>query len=88
MFLLCAATAIVVPAQTLTTLFSFDGTDGANLNAAVVQAADGNFYGTTYGGGAEHRGTIFEITAHFPALFGRPRLGGARARVFNSAPSA
>ena len=29
-FFLCAATAIALPAQTLTTLHSFDGTDGAS----------------------------------------------------------
>ena len=28
-FLLCAMTAIALPAQTFTTLHSFDGTDGA-----------------------------------------------------------
>ncbi|HEY4960627.1 MAG TPA: choice-of-anchor tandem repeat GloVer-containing protein [Terriglobales bacterium] len=45
---------------TLTTLYSFGGTDGANPAAGLVQATDGNFYGATYSGGT--RGTIFEIT--------------------------
>jgi uncharacterized repeat protein (TIGR03803 family) len=48
---------------TLTTLHSFANKDGANpYAAALVQATDGNFYGTTEEGGAYHAGTVFEIT--------------------------
>jgi uncharacterized repeat protein (TIGR03803 family) len=47
----------------LTTLHSFDcATDGCAPEAGLVQAADGNFYGTTPSGGAEGRGTVFKIT--------------------------
>jgi uncharacterized repeat protein (TIGR03803 family) len=47
---------------TLTTLYSFTGrSDGASPAATLVQATDGNFYGTTYGG-ASNYGTIFRIT--------------------------
>ena len=38
-------------AGTLTTLHSFDWYDGASPTGALVQGNDGNFYGTTYGGG-------------------------------------
>jgi len=58
----CVATAIVSLAQTLTTLHSFDNTDGANPFAGLVQASDGDFYGTTYNGGANNEGTVFKIT--------------------------
>jgi uncharacterized repeat protein (TIGR03803 family) len=58
----CVATAIVSLAQTLTTLHSFDNTDGANPFAGLVQASDGNFYGTTYSGGASNEGVVFKIT--------------------------
>jgi uncharacterized repeat protein (TIGR03803 family) len=48
---------------TLTTLHSFDKTDGAYpTTAGVVQATDGNFYGTTLYGGANSDGTVFKMT--------------------------
>jgi len=61
-FVLCAA-AMVLPAQTLTTLHSFDATDGADPSAALVQAANGYGYGTTNEGGAYKYGTVFKITS-------------------------
>jgi uncharacterized repeat protein (TIGR03803 family) len=58
----CAATAILSPAQTFTSLFSFDGKNGANPHYVnLVQGPDGNLYGTAYtstGSG----GTVFKIT--------------------------
>jgi uncharacterized repeat protein (TIGR03803 family) len=61
-FLLCATTAIASPAQTFTTLHSFDGTDGGPFPNGLVQATDGNLYGTVGYGGANGGGTIFKIT--------------------------
>jgi hypothetical protein len=58
-------TAIFSSAQTFTTLVEFNGSDGASPVGALVQGADGNFYGTTNGGGAAGgggNGTIFKIT--------------------------
>jgi len=46
----------------LTMLHSFDSTDGANSYAGLVQGADGNFYGSTFYGGAYGYGTIFKMT--------------------------
>jgi uncharacterized repeat protein (TIGR03803 family) len=60
---LWAATAVALPAQTFTTLHSFDGYFGANPSAGLVQGTDGNFYGTTTQGGADGGyGTVFKIT--------------------------
>ena len=57
----------ITPSGTLTTLYSFCSlsgcADGEAPTAALVQATDGNFYGTTeYGGGANFSGTVFRIT--------------------------
>ena len=57
--------ALSLSAQTLTTLHSFDSTDGAFILAGLIQSADGNLYGTAYEGGAncapDGCGTIFKI---------------------------
>ena len=41
----------ITPSGTLTTLYSFAGSDGACPQAGLVKATDGNFYGTTDGAG-------------------------------------
>jgi len=65
-FAFCAAAAVVAPAQTLTTLYSFcsqnNCTDGFAPEAGLVQGTDGNFYGTTEYGGAYNDGAVFKIT--------------------------
>src|SRR6516165_5327760 len=60
--LLCATAPIGVSAQTFKTLHRFDGTDGANPQAGLVQATGGNLYGTTENGGANSAGTVFKIS--------------------------
>src|ERR1022692_170052 len=65
---LCTTTAIALPAQvvTLTTLHRFCSqsgcTDGAYSYAVLVQATNGNLYGTTAQGGTNGSGTVFKIT--------------------------
>lgn len=50
-------------AGTLTPLYSFTGgSDGANPHGALLQATDGNLYGTTFSGGTNGDGTVFRIT--------------------------
>jgi len=61
-FVLAAAAATALPAQTLTTLFTFDQANGGYPEAALVQATDGNLYGTTNGFGANNGGTVFKIS--------------------------
>ena len=63
----CGTIFKITPAGTLTTLHSFDGTDGAAPYGALIQATDGNFYGTTEGGNSgghyDVYGTVFSLTA-------------------------
>ena len=48
----------------LTPLHSFNGADGQYPYAGLVQDTDGNFYGTTYGGGGiGDYGTVFVVTS-------------------------
>lgn len=69
----CGTIYKITSAGTLTTLHSFDGTDGSSLQSGLVLAADGNFYGTAYAGGTMGGttcnndgyvgcGTVFKIT--------------------------
>lgn len=51
------------PNGTLVGLYSFTGgSDGASPLAALVQGADGNFYGTTFEGGGLGNGSAFMLT--------------------------
>jgi uncharacterized repeat protein (TIGR03803 family) len=63
----CGTVFGIVPNGKLTTLYSFcsqpDCADGEFPDAGLVQATDGNLYGTTEAGGGLHDvGTIFQIT--------------------------
>ena len=62
LFVFCSATAIASPAHISITLYTFHGWDGKYPTAGLVQASDGNFYGTTGGGGDHGGGTVFKIT--------------------------
>src|SRR5262245_15656687 len=46
----------------LTTLVSFNGTNGAEPVAGLIADAHGDLFGTTTNGGANNDGTVFEIT--------------------------
>jgi uncharacterized repeat protein (TIGR03803 family) len=64
------------PGGTLTTLHSFDFTDGSGPEAPLLQATNGNFYGTTSYGGTSPNcntyesgcGTIFSVSVGLGAL--------------------
>jgi len=62
----CGTVFEITPAGKLTTLYSFCSqakcADGSNPAAGLIQASNGNFYGTT-NGGPDYQGTVFEITA-------------------------
>ncbi len=58
----CGTVFKITPGGTLTTLHSFEYSDGAFPLAGLVQATDGNFYGTTGYAGSNYNGTVFKIT--------------------------
>jgi uncharacterized repeat protein (TIGR03803 family) len=62
----CGTVFKITPGGALTTLYSFCSQsgcpDGANPQAGLVQATNGDFYGTTSSGGANGGGTVFKIT--------------------------
>jgi uncharacterized repeat protein (TIGR03803 family) len=45
-------------------VFNFDGEDGADPKAGLVMDSSGYLYGTTYGGGANGEGAVFQANAH------------------------
>jgi len=59
------ATVTVVASAPLVVLHSFAGgvADGSDPAAALIQATDGNFYGTTEQGGASNFGTVFRMNS-------------------------
>lgn len=67
--LLAGFVGLAVPAaqaQQLTTLYNFcslsNCTDGSAPLGSLIQASDGNFYGTTLSGGQYGEGTVFQVT--------------------------
>jgi uncharacterized repeat protein (TIGR03803 family) len=72
----CGTVFKITPDGTLTTLHSFVGPpmDGSYPGGALVQATDGNLYGTTSGGGTAdyNYGSVFSIT-----------LGGTLTTLFS-----
>jgi len=58
----CGTVFRISPEGKFRTLHSFDLADGAESEAALIQAADGHLYGTTFQGGDSSYGTVFKIT--------------------------
>jgi uncharacterized repeat protein (TIGR03803 family) len=54
---------VVKGSNTITPLASFDGTNGSDPIVGLAVDAQGNVFGTTYGGGADSHGTGFESLA-------------------------
>jgi len=52
----------LTPSGTMTVVYNFDDTHGAQPNGGLTLGTDGYLYGTTYYGGSTGFGTIFKIT--------------------------
>jgi uncharacterized repeat protein (TIGR03803 family) len=74
---LCWGTLSAEGGVILTTLASFTGTNGANPDAGLIQAADGQLYGTTTGGGTSNLGTIFRLSPSSGTLVSLASFTGA-----------
>jgi uncharacterized repeat protein (TIGR03803 family) len=73
----------MTPSGTLTTLHPFmGGSEGAYPYAGLIQGTDGNFYGTTYEGGASGRGTVFQMTPSGTLTTLHPFMGGSEGANF------
>jgi len=91
----------ITPSGTLSTLHNFcsasDCGDGSTPEGGVIQGSDGNFYGETYGGGANFEGTVYQLarmqfvavtpcrlidTRHSDGEFGGPSLQTDSIRSF------
>ena len=76
----------ITPAGNLTTLYSFCDrpgcSDGSNPYGGLVQATDGNFYGTTFQGGSTDNGTVFLLSVGLGAFVEtNPASGNVGATV-------
>jgi uncharacterized repeat protein (TIGR03803 family) len=61
---LILASAALVEAQTIQTIYSFTGgSDGASPSLLTL-GSDGNLYGTTASGGSSDAGTVFKVTTN------------------------
>ena len=54
---------LVAGSRSITTLASFNGTNGDGPEGGLVEDSSGNLFGTTGSGGASGDGTVFEVTA-------------------------
>ncbi len=57
-----------------TVLASFDGADGASPYAGLIADAAGDLFGTTYQGGANDKGAVFEIAKTRDGYAGTPTV--------------
>jgi uncharacterized repeat protein (TIGR03803 family) len=62
----CGTVFAITPSGTLTTIYSFcshsNCADGYEPVTGLIQATNGNLYGTTQNGGASGGGTVFSMT--------------------------
>ena len=54
---------VAAGSNTITTLAPFNGTNGNNVQAGLIEDGSGNLFGTSNGGGANGNGTVFKVAA-------------------------
>jgi hypothetical protein len=83
----------MTPAGVLTTLALFNGANGSDPWAGLLQASDGNFYGTTRDGGnivgsrtGNGYGTVFQMTCAARLIPPRKNMLSEKSRIASRAP--
>jgi uncharacterized repeat protein (TIGR03803 family) len=71
----CGTVFKITPSGTLTTLHSFDNSDGSLIFAGLVRVTDGSFYGTALNGGANNAGTVFHLIAYATLSVSKTGMG-------------
>jgi uncharacterized repeat protein (TIGR03803 family) len=75
-------TLFITPEGTLTTLHSFNNSDGDQPETAPIQATDGTFYGTTHYAGDFSDGTVFNLSVGLrPFVKTTPASGKVGSKV-------
>jgi uncharacterized repeat protein (TIGR03803 family) len=78
----CGTVYQITPTGTLTTLHSFEVTDGEDPDSMITQATNGTFYGLTSEGGTSGDGTIFSISTGLgPFVQTVPTMGAVGTAV-------
>jgi uncharacterized repeat protein (TIGR03803 family) len=88
----CGTVFRITPEGAFTTLHTFEGLDGQDPYIGLVQATDGDFYGTTYVGGSSTAcpagcGTVFRLSMGLsPFVTTLPASGveGTRVRILGT----
>ncbi len=68
------------PADSLASLASFSGANGANPDAGLIADSSGNLFGTAEGGGANGDGTVYEITKGSASITTLASFNGANGK--------
>jgi uncharacterized repeat protein (TIGR03803 family) len=83
----CGTVFRIAPDGRFTTVHHFQGTDGSGPEGALLQATDGNIYGTTVSGGPHRAGTVFRLSiGRSPFVSALPASGsvGDTVRILGS----
>jgi uncharacterized repeat protein (TIGR03803 family) len=78
----CGVIFKLTAAGQFTVLHNFANTDGSHPYGPIIQASDGNFYGTTRYGGLNGEGVVYKITPAglYKVLYNFTAAGGAGAQ--------
>ena len=75
LFYFCGTIFKITPGGTLTTLHSFDNSDGELIYSGLLQAKDASFYGTALNGGTNNAGTVFNLVVFAALSVGKSGMG-------------